>query len=141
MLLVSNLAGAIPVSCPMLLTPQGLRGAREKAQAATRRSDALSARTQVYPADWNSDLIEQVNSHSHKSPAARSLTRPGSSTPLLARGLIVLPLVLADGAGGGRLVALGVLRPKGRAEEVEHVVGILGRRNRIASFVNNQATN
>ena len=40
--------------------------------------------------------------------------------PLLARGLDVLPLVLADGAGGGRLIALGVLRPAGRADEVRH---------------------
>src|SRR5207248_11658178 len=40
--------------------------------------------------------------------------------PLLARSFDVLPLVLADGAGSGRLVALGVLRPAGRADEVRH---------------------
>ena len=34
--------------------------------------------------------------------------------------LEVLPVVLADGAGGGRLLALGVLRPAGRADEVRH---------------------
>src|SRR5262249_39638190 len=43
--------------------------------------------------------------------------------PLLARGLDVLSVVLADGAGGGRLVALGVLRPAGRGDEVRHDPG------------------
>jgi hypothetical protein len=41
--------------------------------------------------------------------------------PLLAGGLDVLALVLADGACGGRLVALGVLRPAGCTDEIRQV--------------------
>jgi hypothetical protein len=46
--------------------------------------------------------------------------QPLPGRPLLARDLDVLPFILADGTGGGRLVALGVLRPAGRADEVRH---------------------
>jgi hypothetical protein len=46
--------------------------------------------------------------------------QPVEVRPLLARGLDVLPLVLTDGAGGGRMVALGVLRPAGRLDAFRH---------------------
>jgi hypothetical protein len=54
--------------------------------------------------------------------------------PLLACDLDVLPLVQADGAGGGRLIAVVVLRPAGRADEVRHGplrAPILGTRDEI----------
>jgi hypothetical protein len=47
--------------------------------------------------------------------------QPLQGRPLLARGLDVLSIVLADGASGGRLVILRILGPAGRADEVRHV--------------------
>src|SRR5438067_2166813 len=53
-------------------------------------------------------------------PPSKWQPQPVERGPVLPRRLDVLALVLADVAGGGRLLRLGVLRAAGGADEVRH---------------------